>query len=763
MAYSWVPLFKEITDWISGYSDRQEELVTILRDIGIENINDKDSLGKTISLSEIDPFSFFAAILRFGYSKRKNFLGALINSQGFINTIPEDFDGVPNAMRMNAMLFPFVDKRENWMISSLWAAFNAAKKGALTEDQFTRALNVPQNGMAKMTQALFWAFPEKYFPVDKQTRPWLEDNRYSVPNDFISYQALLRDLKQNDDRPFYELSYIAWEEMQDETDEEDEGIDLNYDALEEFDVFNPESVLELNQILCGPPGTGKTFATAAIAVKIADNDWYSEKYNELAWSDFFEAVKERYDELVEQNRVVFTTFHQSFAYEDFIEGIRATTESGKEGLSYEVMDGVFYKICNSAEAKVIYQSEDEIDLEGRQIWKMSLGNTLFDEDVYYQECLENNYVLLGYGRDIDFAACKSRHAVQAKLESHINDKISANDYETTSVNIFVNSVQKGDLIVVSDGNYKFRAIAEVMEDYKLLETDERVGYQQKRGVKWLRIYEPSLPKEQLFKKSLSQQSIYELRPHSIDLEKLAILLAPQIDSEQEDLPYVVIIDEINRGNISRIFGELITLLEPDKRKGAENALSTMLPYSKRIFSVPDNVFILGTMNSADRSLAQMDLALRRRFNFIEMAPIPELLDEIYVHGVSISELLDIINQRIEALLGREYMIGHSYFITLKDSDVDELESALAGIFKHKIIPLLQEYFFDDWERIRWVLNDQNKESDACFVTRGGQESLLTLFGAEISKQLSDRRYRINDGAFNNPEAYRGILGAGEDE
>ncbi|WP_024861129.1 McrB family protein [Ruminococcus flavefaciens] len=169
-------------------------------------------------------------------------------------------------------------------------------------------------------------------------------------------------------------------------------------------------------------------------------------------------------------------------------------------------------------------------------------------------------------------------------------------------------------------------------------------------------------------------------------------------SKSPHMKFVAIIDEINRGNISRIFGELITLIEESKRGS-----SVILPYSQTDFSVPPNLYILGTMNTADRSIAMLDTALRRRFDFIEMMPQPSLLGEC--GGVDLCELLTALNERIEYYYDREHAIGHAYFMN-NDGCIKSLDE-LREVFSTKIIPLLQEYFFDDYERIKLVLNDKN--------------------------------------------------------
>jgi 5-methylcytosine-specific restriction endonuclease McrBC GTP-binding regulatory subunit McrB len=228
--------------------------------------------------------------------------------------------------------------------------------------------------------------------------------------------------------------------------------------------------------------------------------------------------------------------------------------------------------------------------------------------------------------------------------------------------------------------------------------------------------------------------------------------------ESSTEPYVLIIDEINRGNISRIFGELITLIEPSKRAGAPEALSVTLPYSKESFNVPANVYLIGTMNTADRSLAGLDIALRRRFTFKEMPPKPELLDTITITNGSVGQILREMNARIEVLLDRDHCLGHAYFMPLKGNAKFE---TLKFIFRQQILPLLQEYFFEDWERIAWVLNDQNKPEEQQFIQKSTQPSLTDLFGADIASNLqnTDKRWLINEDAFDDIESYAKIIGA----
>lgn len=237
-----------------------------------------------------------------------------------------------------------------------------------------------------------------------------------------------------------------------------------------------------------------------------------------------------------------------------------------------------------------------------------------------------------------------------------------------------------------------------------------------------------------------------------------------------DQRFAMVIDEINRGNISKIFGELITLIESDKREGEENAVSVTLPYSGESFSVPANVDIIGTMNTADRSLALLDTALRRRFEFVPVmpdardepsAPLHGLRVTAGEHVIDIPRMLAAINQRVEALYDRDHCIGHAYFTALAQvPDGDERLVALQQVFSNRILPLLEEYFFEDWQKIQLVLADNQKQESARFVTESQdhEDELARLFGDGHGLDIygTKRRYGVQEAAFSNPDAYIGI-------
>ncbi|MBW8365403.1 MAG: AAA family ATPase [Rhizobium sp.] len=316
----------------------------------------------------------------------------------------------------------------------------------------------------------------------------------------------------------------------------------------------------------------------------------------------------------------------------------------------------------------------------------------------FQECIANGYALLGWGDDVDFSECATVAEIRKKLEDEHND-VEKLDSQVRFVSTFKNEVKNGDLIVASQGNKAFRAIGEVIGDYEYLEAGAAGTYHQMRPVRWLAVFEGNRPVDDIYEKNFQQSTLYRLDNDAIKFDTLEDLISDR--QENGDQAFVLIIDEINRANISKVFGELITLLEPDKREGEENALTVKLPYSGDEFSVPSNLYVVGTMNTADRSIALLDTALRRRFEFEELQPSPETLQGVSIDGVGLTAMLQALNERVEYLYDRDHTIGHAYFINVRT--LEDLEAT----FRRKVIPLLQEYFYEDWSKVRLALNDQS--------------------------------------------------------
>ena len=459
--------------------------------------------------------------------------------------------------------------------------------------------------------------------------------------------------------------------------------------------------LPTNLILYGPPGTGKTFSTAAEAVRLCGEP-VSEGRDDLM---------QAYQRLMAAGRIEFVTFHQSMSYEDFVEGRQPTTGADEDddttsaGFRLETVPGIFRRIARRAETSRGRSADSEaISVSGRQIFKMSIGEANNPEDAHlFEEAIDGGYTLLGFG-DIDWSDDKytSREAIiEAQNASGGRDtEVNAYSGAVQMPFIFRNWVRKGDIVIVSRGNSLFRAIGEFSGDYEFRPRPEG-GYAHRRAVRWLWVDRQGVPVSEIYSRRFTQKTIYALYTSELNIPALERYLnSQQTDGPAEPEPFVLIIDEINRANISKVFGELITLLEPDKRLGQPNELKVRLPYSPEDFGVPSNLHILGTMNTADRSIALLDTALRRRFTFREILPDPSLLAAAAeTCGLDLPLILETLNERIEYLYDREHRIGHAYFIDCaSQADVD-------AVMRHRVIPLLAEYFFEDWEKVAAVLGD----------------------------------------------------------
>lgn len=511
-------------------------------------------------------------------------------------------------------------------------------------------------------------------------------------------------------------------------------------------VNEPEpeyAAMPVNRILFGPPGTGKTYRTVNEALRILDAPFLAANETDRA------ALKRRFDALVQSGLIRFVTFHQSFSYEDFVEGIRADTKDGQ--LQYRVEPGVFRQICEDASGSVQVASELGVREDAR-IWKISIDGTSAPNPTR-EYCFAKGEARIGW-----YTAGDLRNEQLADVPGYA--ELGTNDRNTLKA--FSREIEPGDVLLCIGSDVEVQAIGVVQGEYDFQPkppTGVREDYGNVLPVKWLATglnldLRPINGGRKFVAKTVYELTRFSWADLAGYLQDVGIQLegvdpAPQSVAE----PHVLIIDEINRGNISRIFGELITLIEPSKRKGAPEALEVVLPYSKKKFSVPRNVHLIGTMNTADRSLAGLDVALRRRFEFVEMLPDPEALAGMVVDGIPVDALLSAMNRRIEVLLGRDYMLGHAYFMCLKSApSLDQL----ARVFRRQVLPLLQEYFFENWQKIAWVLNDHRKPTELQFLQQVTTD-MTQLLGSDVELPGEGRVWTINAEAFNRPDAYLSII------
>ena len=502
--------------------------------------------------------------------------------------------------------------------------------------------------------------------------------------------------------------------------------------------------MPVNKILCGPPGTGKTYYTVNEALEILDPEFKQEHLHDRA------ALKARYDELAAEQRIRFVTFHQSFSYEDFVEGIRADSEGGQ--LQYRVEPGVFRAICEDARGSARVASDVGVR-EGARIWKISIDGA-GSASPTREYCFANGEARIGWP-DVGDLANERLEELPAYASLGSNDR--------STLKAFSREIEPGDVLLCIRSDDEIQAVGVVQGEYEYQPKPPagvRQDFPNVLPVKWLATGLGLDIRPINDGRKFTVKTVYEITrfgwPDLAEYLEAAGVRLAGADSLQEarELPYVLIIDEINRGNVSRIFGELITLIEPSKRRGAEEALEVVLPYSRKRFSVPRNVHLIGTMNTADRSLAGLDVALRRRFEFVEMLPDSSALLEARVDGIALDALLDSMNRRIEVLLGRDYMLGHAYFMPLVASPTLD---GLAGVFRKQVLPLLQEYFFEDWQKIAWVLNDHRKPEGLKFVQHVNAGIGELLGDVEIPGE--GRVWSINDDAFELADAYLATIKA----
>lgn len=439
-----------------------------------------------------------------------------------------------------------------------------------------------------------------------------------------------------------------------------------------------------NIVLYGAPGTGKTYDVPELAVRLCDPAF-------MAAEPSREEIVSRYNQLKTEKRIAFTTFHQSLDYEDWIEGLRPVVNENSQ-VTYKIVSGIFKELCEEAERPV--DKDKQVDIsDNAVIWKVSLQGT-GDNDVR-RECMENNHIRIGWDG-------------YGPVISDETDWSVYNGEGKQILDAYINKMKVGDIVMSCYSSQTIDAIGVVVGDYEF--EDKFPNYKRVRRVNWLvkNINENIV--EMNDGKTMTLGTVYRL--NSITLDNVKSILEKYNTSskmEENDKAYVMVIDELNRGNVSKVFGELITLLEADKRKGRINAESVVLPYSKKVFHIPNNVYLIATMNTADRSLGSLDYAIRRRFAFIAEKPFGlevdgfdenlfekvsslfvKNFDEYKESGWDLTMNLEPADTLSEEYKPEDVWIGHSYFLMQDEEGEDNTSNRLL----YEIIPLLEEYVRD---------------------------------------------------------------------
>jgi len=804
--FSWVPAFRALAEAVLDYEARQPELIQILAQlkeegVPITGLQDRLGGGELAPLEVIDPFTLFASFNRgITDQHRLRIIAKLCERMGLEVDQPADFDGVPVVNNQSTWFYSWKYERGEDDIRTLWALARAAVTGdvnAIAPDLFQKALEVKLVGMAKLTVGLYWLNPEAFLPCDKNTLAALPSlGVQGEPKDYAAYRDALRTVRLSDRRSFPEISYWAymrnpeprtrywaggfgrqsrlkefiegsfWSVNYKQDDPrksgkrvwgllgeirigdrlaikgfggkndlsvhfvgEVTGIDMDAPRIDLMRLDVPlykgkapkgrgagqwfNTLLEVkrpqdidlvfggltpapqptapgeNRILYGPPGTGKTYALRGRFMGgFEDEKGGHDAVNideELAGTlTWFQAAALALHDLGEPTGVQELRHHPLVQAHYSQRGVRTPVNAF---------------LWNTLQAHTVDESETVN-------YKQRTAPQIVDKrpDGRWEFVREIPDDLLALAEDV----LPKRDPVQPIRQRR---HVFVTFHQSYSYEDFVEGIRPG--VTGSD------------------EEGERLVYRRVNGV---------------FKRAC----IAAIRQAGFDgtLHEFCELSPEERATKLANAPgYAVFIDEINRGNIAQILGELITLLEADKRLGAENELIVTLPYSQERFGVPRNLHVIGTMNTADRSVEALDTALRRRFQFQECPPDPSVVD-VDVEGVSIARMLATMNTRLQRLYDRDHLIGHAYFIPLKrEGTIPRLRE----IFVRQVLPLLQEYFYDDWGKIGLVLGNAFIEQEAA------AEGAFAPFDHDAEDLFAERvNYRLRDPDGWDADAFRSI-------
>lgn len=509
------------------------------------------------------------------------------------------------------------------------------------------------------------------------------------------------------------------------------------------------------QILSGPSGCGKTHTAMVRAVEICDG----------AASGGHERLRDRYEQLQAEGRIRLVTFHPSFCYADFmerredlpepVEDSAAATDSGVRA-GTAVRPGVFMQMAAQARTDQ-HQPELELDFNSATIWKLTpQADADSDDGAVYSDLLEGGLISCSASGGVDFTGCGNRAAVTTRLAEKTGQ---APDDETVSaIDTLVNKVKTGDCVILVDSAAACRGIGRISGGYRPKASVGQNTYPQCRPVDWLFIPDQPLPWSRIARKEFLPRMLYQIDLSLLNLPDLVRLVErTQVESRK----YVLIIDEIGRGDVDEIFGELVTLIEPDKRTGASNAVTVTMPLSGEQFSVPPNLYLIGTLNSADTLSPGRTEILNRRFQIDELDPDASMIrgdDQLGAipdgegGRIDLRSLMLTINRRLEMLVGPEHRLGHGYFM-----DIQSYQE-LMTVVRTRVLPHLRTLFNSDWRKVQLIFKDVLKDGQPNSPQVVSHEELCveSEFGVELDRDFPRVRYWMTPERDLTPDAFRKV-------
>ncbi|MCB0536611.1 MAG: EVE domain-containing protein [Bacteroidetes bacterium] len=888
--FTWVKTHKELVEIIRKKRNQQSQLIEALKKVGISGLHDENEKGERFDLKEIDPFSFFCYIYKYGSTRRLKYLQEIAES--FKISIPTDDNGIPSVNAQKVCLFPFESSRKNDEINRLWDIFEGALNASITDEQFEDVLQINSTGKTKLTEGLFNVLPNKFFPINGPTKPYLKEVLGIDPNfkSYSEYKEILGRIKQKSNLSFFELSYEAWKWndqrkkvnywiFQGNPKVFDFETALRNEILTDWTVSahkdkikvgdkvilwitgNQSGCYALAEVTSEPhqkttspddhlwKGEDKSSLKADIKIthNLVDNPILSQKINSIEelnnlkvgnQGTNFSATEEEYQTILDlsQNKNekqywLYAPGESAYLWDEFYqEGIMAlgwdeigdlSQYQSRDEIKNALVDAYGGKgskkndvsanddflnkikigdviIAKKGRGELLgygivtsdyifdkkrenYQNTRKVDWKIKGNWKVDFSlvlKTLTDITKYksdhpdYNKYYERLLGIMGQNNkikkkeDMNFSlntilygppgTGKTYNTVLRAAEIIENRKIDSYD---EALEIFKANLHDQIEFITFHQNYSYEDFIQGLRPDT--ENDKELTFERKDGIfkvisdralknitsseqppvakktfeETFNVFvnplvegeveeiEVKMKKVSYFITAITNKSI-EFRKTSggtehtlsistlrkmydaesvLDIQGLSSYYSPLLDellkigkdsSGKKEIVqrknYVIIIDEINRANISRVFGELITLIEPDKRSHGTIPLEARLP-SGDPFIVPSNLFIIGTMNTADKSIALLDIALRRRFEFESMYPKYEIVgQEIYD-----VEILQKINEQIIKSKGHDFQIGHAYFMGENKDLVQRMNK--------KVIPLLLEYYMNDEKEVKGIL------------------------------------------------------------